>query len=151
MPRPVGSPTPTRRLRYIWWGNPDRDKRTIAAIDLYKTKHPDIAVDPESYAWADYWPKLATQAAGQNLADIIQMDYRYIFEWARRGQLADLTPQLGKALKLDNFDKNQLASGKVDDKLYGLSHGRQLGRLRLQQDQIRRAQDRAARSAHLDL
>ena len=37
------------RLRYIWWGNPDRDKRTIAAIDLYKTRHPDIAVDPESY------------------------------------------------------------------------------------------------------
>ena len=111
------------RLRYIWWGNPDRDKRTIAAIDLYKTKHPDTAVDPESYAWADYWPKLATQAAGQNLADIIQMDYRYIFEWARRGQLADLTPHLGKALKLDKFDKNQLDSGKVDDKLYGLSQG----------------------------
>src|SRR5262249_19145136 len=84
------------RPRFIWWGNPDRDKRTIAAIDLYGKKHPDITIAPESYAWADYWPKLATQAAGQNLADIIQMDYRYIFEWARRGQLADLTQFLGK-------------------------------------------------------
>jgi len=51
------------------------------------------------------------------------MDYRYIFEWARRGQLADLTPFLGKQLQMQDFDKNQLDSGKVDDKLYGLSMG----------------------------
>ncbi|MGN6771571.1 MAG: ABC transporter substrate-binding protein [Rhizobiaceae bacterium] len=111
------------RLRYIWWGNPDRDKRTNAAVDLYHKKNPDISVDRESYAWADYWPKLATQAAGRNLPDVIQMDYRYIFEWARRGQLADLTPMVGKELKLDNFDKNQLDSGKIGGKLYGLSMG----------------------------
>jgi multiple sugar transport system substrate-binding protein len=41
------------RLRYIWWGNPDRDKRTNAAVDLYHKKYPDISVDRESYAWAD--------------------------------------------------------------------------------------------------
>ncbi len=111
------------RLRYIWWGNPDRDKRTIAAIDLYKTKQPDVAIDPETYAWGDYWPKLATEAAGQNLPDVIQMDYRYIFEWARRNQLADLTPYLDGALQLGAFDKNQLDSGKVDGKLYGISMG----------------------------
>jgi len=48
------------RLRYIWWGNPDRDKRTLAAVDLYQQMDPGIAIDPETYAWADYWPKLAT-------------------------------------------------------------------------------------------
>jgi pectin-derived oligosaccharide transport system substrate-binding protein len=111
------------RLRYIWWGNPDRDKRTLAAVDLYKTKDAAVSINPETYAWADYWPKLATQAAGGNLADVLQMDYRYIFEWARRGQLADLTPHLGNALHMENFDKNQLDSGKVDDKLYGISMG----------------------------
>ena len=111
------------RLRYIWWGNPDRDKRTLAAVDLYKTKDAAVSINPETYAWADYWPKLATQAAGGNLADVLQMDYRYIFEWARRGQLADLTPHLGNELHMENFDKLQLDSGKVDDKLYGLSMG----------------------------
>jgi pectin-derived oligosaccharide transport system substrate-binding protein len=111
------------RLRYIWWGNPDRDKRTLAAVDLYKKKDAAVSIDPETYAWADYWPKLATQAAGGSLADVLQMDYRYIFEWARRGQLADLTPHLGKELQMGNFDKNQLDSGKVDDKLYGISMG----------------------------
>ena len=56
------------RLRYIWWGNPDRDKRTLAAIDLYKKKEASVSIDPETYAWNDYWPKLATQAAGGSLA-----------------------------------------------------------------------------------
>src|ERR1043165_2872045 len=77
------------RIRLIWWGNPERDKRTNAVIDLYQKANAGVTIDPETYAWNDYWPKLATQAAGQNLPDVIQMDYRYIFEYARRGQLAD--------------------------------------------------------------
>lgn len=111
------------RLRLIWWGNPERDKRTNAVIDLYTQANAGVTIDPETYAWNDYWPKLATQAAGQNLPDVIQMDYRYIFEYARRGQLADLTPFVGKDIDLADFDSNQLGSGKVDGKLYGISMG----------------------------
>ena len=111
------------RVRLIWWGNPDRDKRTNAVADLYQTTNAGVTIDRETYAWNDYWPKLATQAAGQNLPDVIQMDYRYIFEYARRGQLADLTPFVGKQIDLADFDSNQLESGKVDGKLYGISLG----------------------------
>jgi multiple sugar transport system substrate-binding protein len=111
------------RLRLIWWGNPDRDRRTNEVIDLYMKQNPDVAIDPETYAWNDYWPKLATQAAGRNLPDVIQMDYRYIFEYARRGQLADLTPLVGSQIDLSDFDPKQLESGKVDGKLFGISMG----------------------------
>ncbi len=111
------------RLRYIWWGNPDRDRRTRAMVALYEKKTSGVTVDAETYGWNDYWTKLATQAAGGNLPDVIQMDYRYIFEWARRGQLADLTPFLGTDLHMENFDKNVLDAGKVDGKLYGISMG----------------------------
>jgi multiple sugar transport system substrate-binding protein len=111
------------RLRFIWWGNPDRDKRTRAMVALYEKKNPGITVNAETYGWNDYWTKLATQAAGGNLPDVIQMDYRYIFEWARRGQLQDLAPFLGGELRLESFDKNVLDAGKVDGKLYGISMG----------------------------
>jgi multiple sugar transport system substrate-binding protein len=111
------------RLRLIWWGNPDRDRRTNEVVDLYMKNNPDVVIDAETYAWNDYWPKLATQAAGRNLPDVIQMDYRYIFEYARRGQLADLTPFIGNQVDLNDFDQNQLDSGKVDGKLYGISMG----------------------------
>lgn len=111
------------RVRLIWWGNPERDKRTYAVVDLYQKKNAGITVDPETYSWGDYWTKLGTQAAGQNLPDVIQMDYRYIFEYARRNQLAALDDFVGKELELGDFDPNQLASGKVDGKLYGVSMG----------------------------
>ncbi len=109
-------------VRLIWWGNPERDKRTNAVIDLYKSSA-GIDVTGETYAWGDYWPKLATQAAGQNLPDVIQMDYRYIFEYARRKQLAELDGFIGKELQLADFDSNQMNSGKVDGKTYGISLG----------------------------
>jgi len=109
-------------VRLIWWGNPDRDRRTNEVIALY-TKDTGTAVVTETYAWNDYWQKLATQAAGRNLPDLMQMDYRYIFEYARRQQLAALDDFLGTQLKLDDFDPYQLDSGKVDGKLYGVSLG----------------------------
>ena len=91
-------------------------------IDLYSTET-GTEVVPETYAWNDYWQKLATQAAGRNLPDVIQMDYRFIFEYARRQQLAALDDFIGQQIALDDFDPNQLASGKVDGKLYGISMG----------------------------
>lgn len=109
-------------VRLIWWGNPDRDRRTNEVVALYASKT-GAEVVPETYGWGDYWQKLATQAAGGSLPDVIQMDYRYIFEYARRGTLAALDDFVGKELTLDDFDANQLASGKVDGKLYGISMG----------------------------
>jgi multiple sugar transport system substrate-binding protein len=111
------------RLRLIWWGNPDRDKRTNDVVDLYQQKNPEVSIAPENYQWGDYWQKLATQAAGRNLPDVIQMDYRYIFEYARRGQLAELDSFIGNQIDLADFDQNQLNSGKVDGKVYGISMG----------------------------
>ncbi len=109
-------------VRLIWWGNPDRDRRTMEVIDLYSAET-GTEVVPETYGWNDYWQKLATQAAGRNLPDLIQMDYRFLFEYARRQQLAALDEFIGQPIALDDFDPNQLDSGKVDGKLYGISMG----------------------------
>ena len=40
----------------------------------------------------------------QSLPDVIQMDYRYIFEYARRNQLAALDEFIGNGLDLADFD-----------------------------------------------
>ena len=57
---------------------------------LYSTQNPGVTIDGETLGWDDYWPRLATQTAGRNAPDVIQMDYRYIFEYARRGALLPL-------------------------------------------------------------
>jgi multiple sugar transport system substrate-binding protein len=105
-------------VRWFWWGNPERNKRTYAVVDLYDQKHPDIAIEAETIGWDDYWAKMATQASGRNLADVVQMDYRYLFEYARRQQLEPLDDY--DALDLSQFDESFLDSGRVDGKLYAV-------------------------------
>jgi multiple sugar transport system substrate-binding protein len=107
----------------FWWGSKERAERTDKVNRLYETKNPGVTITGESLGWGDYWPRLATQTAGRNSADVIQMDYRYIFEYARRGALLSLDPYVGKALDLKGFSKGAIDSGKVDGKIYGVSLG----------------------------
>ena len=39
------------RLRLTWWGNPDRDKRTFAAIDAYPQQGEVAAANAELSGW----------------------------------------------------------------------------------------------------
>ncbi|MBE0578314.1 ABC transporter substrate-binding protein [Devosia sp.] len=109
-------------LRLTFWGGQARADRTYAVTDLY-TAAKGTAIEGEFLAWNDYWPKLATQTAGGNAPDIIQMDYRYIVEYAKRNAIAPLDEFVGGVLDLSTFDQDQLDGGKVDGKLYGISLG----------------------------
>lgn len=109
-------------LRLIFWGGQARADRTYGVADLYEAASGN-SVEGEFLSWNDYWPKLATQTAGGNAPDIIQMDYRYIVEYAKRNAIAPLDEFVGGALNLDGFDEDQLEGGKVDGKLYGISLG----------------------------
>ncbi|SEP61385.1 carbohydrate ABC transporter substrate-binding protein, CUT1 family [Devosia sp. YR412] len=109
-------------LRLTFWGGQARADRTYGVTDLY-TAAKGGSIEGEFLAWNDYWPKLATQTAGGNAPDVIQMDYRYIVEYAKRNAIAPLDEFIGGVLKLDDFDADQLEGGKVDGKLYGISLG----------------------------
>ncbi|MDQ0456433.1 ABC transporter substrate-binding protein [Rhizobium paknamense] len=111
------------RLRFLWWGSKERSDRTYAAINAYQAKNAGTRIEGESFGWDNYWTRLATQTAGGNAPDLIQMDYRYIFEYARRNSLLDLTPHMGKGLTIDDFGAANINSGKVDGKLYGVNLG----------------------------
>jgi len=111
------------RIRHYWWGNPSRDERTFKVIELFMENNPGVEVSGETVGWSDYWTKLATQTAGGNMADLVQMDYRYLFEYARRGAIQPLDPYIGNTLDVSNFDQSALDGGKVDGKLYALNIG----------------------------
>jgi multiple sugar transport system substrate-binding protein len=111
------------RLRMFWWGAKERAERTEKVNQLYQKSHAGLSIAGESLGWNDYWPRLATQTAGRNAADVLQMDYRYIFEYARRGALLPLDGYVPAALNLQDFSKAAVDSGKVDGKIYGISLG----------------------------
>ncbi|KKB06910.1 ABC transporter ATP-binding protein [Devosia geojensis] len=110
------------RLRLIFWGGQDRADRTYKVADLY-TEQNGGDIEGEFLAWNDYWTKLATQVAGGNAPNIIQMDYRYIVEYATRSAIRPLDQFVGGPLQLTDFDEDQLEGGKVGGQLFGISLG----------------------------
>ncbi len=112
------------RIRHYWWGNKERDKRTYATIDAFNKAFTDSTVVGETLGWSDYWTKMATQVAGKNMADVIQMDYRYIAEYARRGAIKSLNPHLDSgAINMKDFSQFSFDGGTVDGQLYGINIG----------------------------
>jgi multiple sugar transport system substrate-binding protein len=123
-----GEPKPTwsggaKTIGMAWWGSTERHRRTQDALAAFGKRHPDIKINPQFSGWSGYWDKLATQTAGGNPPDVIQMDYSYIVEYARRGSLRPLDDLLPRVLHLSDFDADALAGGKIDNKLYGVNAG----------------------------
>jgi multiple sugar transport system substrate-binding protein len=111
-------------LRLYWWGGQTRADRTLAVADLWAKAKGATVPTGEFGSFADHWPKLATMVAGGNAPDVYQMDYRFIVEYATRGAVQALDEFVDSGvLKLDDFDEDQIAGGRVDGKLYGISLG----------------------------
>jgi multiple sugar transport system substrate-binding protein len=110
------------RLRLLFWGGQDRADRTYKVTDMFAADS-GKQIDGEFLAWNDYWTKLGTQVAGGNAPNIIQMDYRYIVEYATRNAILPLDQHVGGPLKLSDFDQDQLDGGKVGGQLFGISLG----------------------------
>lgn len=111
------------RLRSYWWGAKDRADRTNKVDEMFSQAHPEITIVGETVGWGDYWTRLATQAAGRNMADLVQMDYGYIFEYAHRKALLPLDGLIGKQIDLSGFAQESIDGGNVDGKTYGISLG----------------------------
>ncbi|WP_067843519.1 ABC transporter substrate-binding protein [Amphibacillus sediminis] len=79
-------------IRVAWWGNQERHDMTLEAIELFESINPDIKVQPEYTGWDGYWERLNTQAAGNNLPDVIAMDNSYLNEYNSNDLLVDLAP-----------------------------------------------------------
>lgn len=107
-------------LSLVWWGDDDRAARYEEAVALFEEQHPNIDVQTQFQAWDDYWTARSTEAAGQTLPDVFQMDLAYIHQYASNNQLFDLSNQLGVNLDTDDFDQTVLASGSVNEGQYGI-------------------------------
>lgn len=112
-----------KSIRVFWWGSQERADRTNRAVDAFKKANPGVDAKTEFAGWADYWPRLATRVAGRNAPDLLQMDYRYLFEYARRGAIVPLDQYMGNTLKIEDFGKANLESCSVDGKLYAVNLG----------------------------
>ncbi|MGP9488411.1 ABC transporter substrate-binding protein [Glutamicibacter sp. 363] len=105
-------------LRFAWWGSDSRAQATNEIIEAFEAENPNIDVQGEYSDWSGYWDKLATQVASNDAPDIIQMDDKYLREYADRGALLDLD-----GVDVSNFEEVSVSNGTTEDGLVGITTG----------------------------
>lgn len=104
-------------LTIDWWGADSRVKVTEQAIQAFESKHPNITVEAQYSDWSGYWDKLATNSAGGNAPDVMQMDELYLASYASQGSLIDMSRTI-KYLNLNTMDSSLKSMGQVNGKQY---------------------------------
>ena len=104
------------KFRIAWWGNDTRHAQTTQLVEEFEKAYPGLKIDVEYSGWGDYWSKLSTQAAGNDLPDVIQMDYAYVNSYADASLLLDLDSYVESgALDLTNMSETTLSAGNASD------------------------------------
>lgn len=104
-------------LEMAWWGAEHRNTITAEMIETCEAEV-GVAFSPQYASWENYWDQLATQTAGNDTPDIIQMDDTYLREYADRGLLLDLDQ-----VDLSAMEEDAVANGQTEDGQMGVTTG----------------------------
>ncbi|GAK05920.1 predicted rhamnose oligosaccharide ABC transport system, substrate-binding component [Geomicrobium sp. JCM 19037] len=112
-------------LRMSWWGSQERHNMTNEIIEMYESENPHVSIQPDFAGFDGYFEKMATQAAGGNLPDIMQQNHgEFVNQYASQGQLADLQPFIDDGtINVSAVSETVLESGEFDGELVGLPTG----------------------------
>lgn len=111
-------------LRISWWGSDARHEATLEVLDLFMEKYPNIKVSAEYQGFDGYHDKLMTQISSGTEPDVYQLDNNvYFANLVASDKLGDLTPYIGKELKLDDYPESALTWAKYNGVQYGVPSG----------------------------
>jgi len=65
-------------LRMSWWGGDSRHEKILAVIEAFQKENPDITIEPEYSAFADYRDKFTMQLTSGAAADILAVDQPWV-------------------------------------------------------------------------
>lgn len=60
-------------LRMAWWGSQTRHDITVQVIEMYEKEHPNVHIEYEFFSFDDYFTKLKTLVASDQVWDIFQL------------------------------------------------------------------------------
>jgi len=87
------APAEKVKLTYFnFSSSPDHVKDLDAIVQAFEQKNPNISIEVQTAAYADYFTKLQTQIAGGSAPDTFELNYENFVSYASSGSLLDLTP-----------------------------------------------------------
>ena len=111
-------------LSVAWWGGDARHNKTLAMIDDHMKRYPDVRVVSQYAPYTDYFARLATLVAAQNMPDVFLVQLTYLADYASRGLMRPLQ-DLIDAGKIDvkNFTNGALSGSSYNGKVVGITLG----------------------------
>ncbi len=110
-------------IRLAWWGSQVRHDKTLKVIELFQERYPNIDIQPIYTGWREYYDRMATYAAGGQLPDVMQHDYKYFTSYYAHNLLVDMDDYLDEILKINDIDESLLESARINGKLSGIPAG----------------------------
>lgn len=111
-------------LSVFWYGDATRAALTERVLRLYSDRNPRVGFRITWQGVNGYHDRLATQAAGGNAPDLIQLDDAVLAEYAQREILLDLTPYVADhRLDLRTLPAGLARYGQVDARTVGVAAG----------------------------
>ncbi|MDG4806047.1 extracellular solute-binding protein [Micromonospora sp. WMMD1120] len=111
-------------LSVFWWGGARRAELTEKALRLYSARNPRVTFRVTWQGADGYYDRLATQAAGGNVPDLIQIDDAVLTEYARREIILDLTdPVTDNRLDLRGLPEGLIRYGTVEGRTMAVAAG----------------------------
>lgn len=108
-PEPDRSKEPVTLRFTVWTGNEAHLSLLNEIAAAYQEEHPNVSVQYDTIAFADYTSKLTVQLAGGDPPDVGWLAERAAPAWINAGVLADLAPSLQQDSKYDYADFSEWA------------------------------------------
>jgi multiple sugar transport system substrate-binding protein len=111
----------TTTLRIFWWGSQTRHDRTLKILDMYSAINPQIKFAPEYTGGGQYFEKLNTLIAANDLPDVLQMGNNFL---TYKDYLAPLDDFIKSGVvDVKNTNDSFISSARIGGKILGMSLG----------------------------
>ena len=107
-------------VRFSSYGDPTKLGLRSKLADQYTSSHQNVKMVFEGTATAEYWDKLATQMAGGNAPDVINIDAPRIGQYGAAGALQSLQKYIPDTIDTKPIDHNLLVQGQLKGEQFGI-------------------------------
>ena len=90
----------TTEISYSWWGNDDRHRYTLQALDIFTEQNQgQIEVQANYGSWGGYENKMHIYMRSHNAPDVMQINYAWLSEYADEENI----PYDGAVMAIDDY------------------------------------------------
>ena len=108
-------------LSTAWWGSQTRHDTTMQLLSIYEANHPGIKFEAQPMGFDEYFPKLNTLVASNDVYDVFQMGNNFL---TYQSVLYPLNEYIeSSVINMDNANSLFLKSGTLNGQVLGIPMG----------------------------